>query len=420
MTTQLKTNDLLQSPIEMESQMACPRATLIKGILLIAGTSIGGGMLALPVLTSLAGFFPSLLIYLFCWLFMAATGLLLLEASLWMDHESNLVTMAERTLGVWGKIAAWALYLFLFYCLTVAYIVGCGNLLAEIFGITQLDWLGSLLFVVCVFPLIFIGAKVIGPLNAIFMVGLAVSYFAFVVLGFPHINFSLLNHSDWSYTLMALPIAFTAFAYQGIVPTLVTYMHRDVKKLKWAILIGSSMPLIVYAIWQGLILGIIPTYGTGGLAEALKKGENAVQPLKHFLNDPKVVIIGQVFAFCALITSFFGVSLGLTDFLSDGLKIKKTPLGKSILCALVLGPPMILAFTYPGIFLSALDFAGGFGCALLLGLLPVLMVWSGRYYRGFSSEQILPGGKASLVILILFVVLEVGIQLAIINKQLLK
>lgn len=417
MTTQTNSNELLQSPIAMENQMVCTRGTLIKGILLIAGTSIGGGMLALPVLTSMAGFFPSLLVYVFCWMFMAATGLLLLETSLWMDYESNLVTMAERTLGIWGKITAWALYLFLFYCLTVAYIVGCGNLLAEVFGISHLDWLGSLLFVFLVFPFIFIGTKVIGPLNAVFMAGLAISYLAFVVLGLPHVNLSLLNHFDWSYTLISFPIAFTAFAYQGIVPTLVTYMHRDVKKLKLAILIGSSLPLIVYAIWQGLILGIVPTFGEGGLAEALKKGENAVQPLKYFLNDPKIFIIGQIFAFCALITSFFGVSLGLTDFLSDGLKIKKTFLGKSILCFLVLVPPTIIAFTYPGIFLSSLDFAGGFGCALLLGLLPILMVWSGRYKRGLSTTQVLPGGKKILLLLILFVILEVGIQLAVISNN---
>lgn len=48
----------------------------IKGTLLIAGTTIGGGVLALPVVTGIAGYVPSLLIYLICWMFMATTGLL--------------------------------------------------------------------------------------------------------------------------------------------------------------------------------------------------------------------------------------------------------------------------------------------------------------------------------------------------------
>lgn len=393
------------------------KANLVKGILLITGTSIGGGMLALPVLTSLAGFMPAFVVYLLCWLFMASTGLLLLEVCFWMEHESNLITMAERTLGGWGKMAAWGLYLFLFYCLTVAYIVGCSNLLMEVFRLNIPAWLGTLLFVLLVTPLIFIGTKVIGPLNALFMVGLALSYFAFVILGIPYIDLSLLQYTDWSYTLLAFPIAFTAFAYQGIIPTLVAYMNRDIKRIKWAILIGSSIPLAVYGIWQGLILGIIPTFGAGGLAEALDKGDNAVQPLKTFLNDPKVFVLGQSFAFCALITSFFGVTLGLTDFLSDGLKIKKTALGKTVLCMLVLIPPMLIAFSYPGIFLMALDVAGGFGCALLLGLIPILMVWRGRYSLGLPKLNILPGGKTVLVFLTLFVLFELLIQFWMIAKK---
>nr|WP_237753546.1 aromatic amino acid transport family protein [Candidatus Protochlamydia amoebophila] len=50
------------------------KGSILNGSLLVAGTSIGGGMLALPVLTSLAGFFPLLLfIYYvgFSWLVQA-------------------------------------------------------------------------------------------------------------------------------------------------------------------------------------------------------------------------------------------------------------------------------------------------------------------------------------------------------------
>ena len=40
------------------------KGSVFGGSLLVAGTSIGGGMLALPVLTSLAGFIPSFIVYL--------------------------------------------------------------------------------------------------------------------------------------------------------------------------------------------------------------------------------------------------------------------------------------------------------------------------------------------------------------------
>jgi tyrosine-specific transport protein len=384
--------------------------SILGGILLVAGTSIGGGMLALPVLTSLGGFLPSLVIYFLCWLFMTCTGLLFLEVSLAMDKESNIISMAEKTLGFWGKVAAWGLYLFLFYCLTLAYIVGCGEFIAQFFQGALPKWFGPILFVLLFGPFVYAGPKVVGPLNIVLMVGLAVFYCIFVALGYQYIDNSHFLEHNWRLSLMALPICFAAFAYQGIVPTLVHYLNYDVKKIRLAIIVGSFVPLVTYIIWEWLILGIIPTHGPGGLEEALKAGENAVYPLKKFLHNPWIYLIGQNFAFLALVTSFFGVTLGLLDFLADGLKVKKTHGGKIFLCLIIFVPPLIFATLHPHVFLSALDYAGGFGCALLLGALPILMVWSKRYRLNLQSTYRLPGEKLLLITLLVFVSIELIIE----------
>src|SRR3990167_3888929 len=102
---------------------------ILGGIFLVAGTSVGAGMLALPVVTAAGGFFPALLLYVLCFGFMTSTGLLILEVCLEMPPDTNLVTMASTYLGRFGKVSAWVLYLFLFYCLTVAYLSGGGALL---------------------------------------------------------------------------------------------------------------------------------------------------------------------------------------------------------------------------------------------------------------------------------------------------
>ena len=384
----------------------------IHGILLVAGTSIGGGMLALPILTGQLGFIPSLFVYLACWLFMAATGLLFLEITLWMGGEANIVSMAERTLGRWGKSAAWGLYLFLFYCLTLAYIVGAGELIVDLLRgwIPLQPWQGQLLFLLLFAPPVSMGAWLIGRLNPFLMAGLALSYLVFVVMGIPHVSKELLAEVNWSKLWAALPITFTAFAYQGIIPTLVTYMNRQAAETRQAILIGSFLPFVAYAVWQWLILGIVPLEGTGGLKEAAQLGQNAIQPLRNILNATGVYAAGQSFAFFALLTSFFGVTLGLLDFLADGLKVKKTATGKAWLCLLIFIPPYVFALTHPHIFLKALEFAGGFGCALLLGLLPVLMVWSKRYKMGYRDHAV-GGGKLLLSFLILFVCIELICEL---------
>jgi len=382
------------------------KASTFGGILLVAGTTIGGGMLALPVLTSLAGFLPSLLLYFLCWLFMAGTGLLFLEISDWMHQESNIVSMAEKTLGIPGKVVAWCVYIFLFYSLTLAYVAGGGGLFVELFQGWLPVWAGSLVFVGLFAPFVYAGPWVVGRLNIFLMCGLALFYVLFVCLGAPYVDSKLLAYQNWNYLPAAFPIAFAAFAYQGIIPTLVTYMHQDYRRTRIAIVVGSFIPLVTYIIWQWLILGIVPAFGEGSLHEALKQGSNAVQPLKNVLDAPYIYAAGQFFAFFALVTSFFGVTLGLLDFLADGLQIPKDRWGCTLLCLAIFVPPLLIAHGYPHVFLIALEHAGGIGCAILLGLLPILMTWKGRYQLNLKAPYQLPGGRWTLGIMLFFVLIE--------------
>ena len=50
--------------------MASSKGSVFGGILLVAGSCIGSAMLGLPVLTGLAGFAPSVAMFVICWLFM--------------------------------------------------------------------------------------------------------------------------------------------------------------------------------------------------------------------------------------------------------------------------------------------------------------------------------------------------------------
>ena len=373
--------------------------SILKASLLVAGTTIGGGMLALPVMTGLGGFFPSLVIYVLCWAFMFGTGLLFLEVSQWVDKNANLVTMAEATLGLPGKIAAWALYLFLFYCLTLAYVVGCGELLASWIPALPQSY-GPWLFTALAAPLVFLGAKVVGKLNVWLMLGLGLSFFLFVVLGASYVRVELLSYMNWRGSLIALPICFTSFAYQGIIPTLIEYMHHDIRRARMSIFIGTLIPLGAYIVWQWLILGIIPS---GELVEAMNLGQNAVQPLSGVLNNPLVYSLGHAFAFFALVTSFFGVTLGLVDFLADGLAWEKTSKNKLLLCVGIFVPVLLIQSFNPHVFLTALELAGGIGCATLLGLMPILMVISGRYWQGRTAGYHLKGGAPTLSLMLVFV-----------------
>ncbi len=378
---------------------------LIGSILLVSGTTIGGGILALPILTSQGGFFPSIVIYLLTWAFMASTGLLLLEMCLWHGTETNIVTLAHKTLGKFGLIATWMIYLFFFVCLTVAYTVGTQSFINYFFRDTLNIWMTSLIFLAIFMPVIYLGARAVEGLNNVFMVGLIVSYLVFVLLGLPHVELSRLTQADMKYSLIAFPVIFVSFGYQGIVPSITFYLKKNVAAIRLTILIGSFIPFIVYIIWEGLILGMVPQ---DLLTSAMFKGQTAIEPFQELLGRQKITFIGQAFGFFAIATSLLGVTLGLRDFLADGLRIQKNKKGRAFLCSLIYIPPVIISMIYPDIFIKAVNLAGGIGSALLLGLLPIVMVWSKRYVlKSKDSEYRMMGGRLLLIVLGLFCLFEI-------------
>ncbi len=379
---------------------------VLGGTLLVAGTSIGAGMLALPVVTAEGGFFPAFFVYLLCWVFMTCTGLLLLELCLKLPPDANLITMAKTYLGRPGLIFAWALYLLLFYCLSVAYISGGGGLLQSWFGGSI--WLSQIAFVLLLGACVYIGTRMVDRLNLFLMAGLIITYLSFVIFGLPYVDTANLESSNWGGSFLALPVIFTSFAYQGIIPSLTAYLKRDARKIRLAIIAGTSIAFFIYLLWEFLILGIVPLES---LIEAKKLGQTAVAPLKNHVAASFLTSIGQAFAFFAIATSFLGVTLGLLDFLADGFHLPKKGLRKFFLALLTFVPPLLIALTYPNIFIFALVFAGGIGCALLLGLLPPLMTIVSRYlHQGHTGPNQLGGGKWVLALLILFVIFELVME----------
>lgn len=398
----------------MEQTLSFSKRKVLQGALLVGGTAIGAGMLALPIASAEAGFIPAIGVYSICWLFSLITGLLLLEVALKMPKDANLISMSRRFLGRVGQIVAWCLYLFLFYSLTIAYITGGGNMLGGLlFPQANRIW-GMVVFAALFGTIVTIGQRIMHQMNLILMFALIMSYIAFIGFGFDKVHVEYLKRMDFRYAFFALPVVFTTFSYQGVIPSLVSYLGHHRKMLRLSIIIGVTIPFIVYLIWDFLIKGIVPVEGPHGLLQARNEGLDAVTPLQFILPYAPLTKIGRLFAFFAVTTSFLGVTTGLIDFLADGFKCKKTGGKKILLACLVFIPPICIGALDPSIFFIALKYAGGIGCVLLLGMLPTMMVWIGRYVKRELSDQgaQVKGGRWLLFILIIFMIFEVGLTLS--------
>lgn len=345
----------------------------IGGILLVAGTSMGAGMLALPVVTSFGGFFPSVLVFFLCWALMLVTAFFFLEVNLSVRGEPNLVSMAGKTLGVWGKGISWFFYLLLLYSLLAAYISGCTPLFLSLFSffhITFPKWFCPFILPALFGGFVYLGTKGVDYVNRILMIGLALSYLLLISYCPSFIEVPRLFHVDFPAALISIPVVITSFGYHIIIPTLTTYMNHDVKRLRMTLLIGSSIPFVIYLLWQWALLGCVPLTN---LASAWEQGLPATAALIEVTSIPWIGAAAQFFSFFAIITSFLGVSLSLSDFLMDGLRIKKNWEGRFLAIGLTFIPPLIFIFSYQKSFYLALEYAGIF-VAILLGILPSLMI----------------------------------------------
>jgi tyrosine-specific transport protein len=399
-------------------QTAAPqKGSLLSAMFLVAGTCIGGGMLALPVSTGISGFVPSALVMALCWIAMTASALLLLEVNLWMKEGAHVITMAKTILGPIGGIVSWIVFLFISYASIVAYTAAGGSLVINgaesLLGIALSKPVGCSLFIVFFGVIIALGSHLVGRVNTILFVAMIVAYLALVGSAATEINLDLLKHRYWKSSFLAIPLLLTTFSFQTMLPSITPYLQRNAKELRWAIVGGTTLTFIVYLIWEAIALGIVPISGPNSLIKALEAGEPVTQYLREHAKSEWVSNTAEFFAFFALATSFLGMALGLIDFLSDGLKIKKEGIGKVWLGMMIIIPTFIFAAYFERIFIVALDTSGGFGDSILNGIMPVMMVWIGRYYLKFPDENRIPGGKPLLIIVGAFFVLSLSLEILI-------
>ena len=372
---------------------------LIGGVLLIVGTSIGGGMLALPVATSAAGMFNSISFLIACWLVMTVGAFLMLEVNLRLPAGSNIISMAKSTLGVPGQIVAWIAYLVLLYSLLAAYISGGSDVFNGLLHAAHInlpEWMTSVLFTFSFSLIIYSGIRAVDYVNRGLMFGKLGVYLLLVFIISPYIDLSKLSGGSVKTITGSLMILITSFGFASIVPSLRDYVQSDIPALRRVILIGSLIPLICYILWDAVIMGVVERDKLLMLASSEHATSGLTNALNMATHNEWITGFFGFFTSICMITAFLGVSLGLFDFLADGLNLKKSGIQGKWTLAFTFVPPLGIVLINPGIYLHALGYAG-ICCVILLLLLPAAMAWRGRS-RHENDVVFIPGGKPSLIL----------------------
>ncbi len=357
---------------------------LIQSFFLIVGTSIGAGILALPISTASCGFWGSVLALVITWVFMTFSANNMIKARLCFKEEVDLATMTTELLGKVPNIFTEFCYFALLMALVSLYItVGSAwvtELVGHYLGLKLSSPVSQIGFTFVIAGIIYSGLGNLANINQFITLAKLFCFVMIISLSLPLVQEAKLAE----YSLKAIPTTFslliTTFGFSIILPSLVGYLNNDRKKMTAALIVGSIVILLIYLAWELISFGVIGADGDGLIKISLSKdkGTEVINTLATTVNNPAFHKYGFGIMLTAVLTSFLGVGQCLFHYLKDTLPIKNHH--RKSLTAIVVGfvTPLIIINVYPSGISSILSFAGIF-VAAILGILPNAMMLSKTY-----------------------------------------
>ena len=366
---------------ETAPKISVPRQ--VGSIMIVIGTEVGAGMLALPIITAKLGFITGTLTMLAAWLIMTYTAILIADIALGMPRGTSFAMMARTLLGRAGAVTAWVSFLMLMYTISVAYISAAGSTFNHLIPAIPLTvW--SIVFVAVFALIVLTGTRAVDWLNRLLLTAklifLLLACFALLplvvgsnLLVFPH---------ELEVMIIAIPVMVTSFTSHIIVPTLTDYLHKDKRVVFRVLVIGSLIPLLLYCVYLVAILGVLPLTGKVSFMSSVFQHQSetsanigeVLTALSSRIQAGFVMFNVNAFTNIAVMTSYLGVGLSLYHFNIDSYRlgrfrrVPKCVLG--ILLTFLL--PLIVAITDKDLFVDALGYVG-VCIAVLLMIMPGLM-----------------------------------------------
>ncbi|WP_318357471.1 low affinity tryptophan permease TnaB [Enterobacter sp.] len=383
------------------------------GIMVIAGTVIGGGMFALPVDLAGAWFFWGAFILIIAWFSMLHSGLLLLEANLNYPVGSSFNTITKDLLGNKWNIFSGFTVAFVLYILTYAYISANGAIISETISMHSGEHVNPKIIGVCtalfVAAVLWFSSLAASRITSLF---LGIKILAFVIVFgsfFFQVDYTILrgtqgaseaSRSFFPYIFMAIPVCLASFGFHGNIPSLIICYGKRKDKLIKSIVFGSSLALLIYLFWLYCTMGNISREAFKGI---IASGGNVDALVNSFLgtNQSKMIeFCLLVFSNLAVASSFFGVTLGLFDFLADLFKFPNSHSGRFKTILLTFLPPTILYLFFPNGFIYGIGGAGL--CATIWAvIIPAILALKSR--QKFPDQMFTVwGGRVIPVIVITF------------------
>ena len=430
--------------------------------LLVSGTMIGAGMLAMPLTSAGIGFTFTVVLLVSLWVLLTYSALLFVEVYQTTESDSGIGTLSALYFGNAGRVISTTVMFVFLYALLAAYISGGGQILMKatqtsgLFGqegpfhdfieyvgvqlqsggvfVAALNAAGltddvtlfagvspemTLKIFIGIFTLFFgsfviISTKVVDGFNRLLFFVMLFSLVVVMFVMFPKASIHNLMAMPLNNALIvsAAPIFFTSYGFHGSIPSLVKYMEGDVRGLRIAIVSGSAITLVGYILWQLSTHGLLTQNEFLQILQQDATLNGLVTATLTITQSSMMANAVKIFSTLALITSFLGVGLGLLECIEDLLKRSfNINAGRFSLGLMTLIPPIVFALFYPQGFILALGYAGQM-FAFYAVVLPVSLVWKARRIHPNLPYKVW-GGKVTLMLVLVLGVIITSIPFAI-------
>ena len=329
---------------------------IINASLLISGTAIGAGLIALPIMAANLGVKISLA-FVIAMVFVAyQSSMMTLDLNDLNGKSDSIVEMSNKLSGRGAFLVTLLSFYMLSISLLTAYFAGITDSIVTFFSIKNSS-LAALLCGLGLYAILYLKSEAFSKLNSVLVVILLIVIMISLIkihtsqkVIFPQ---AVLSKSEF---FAFLPIIFTSFGVQNICPYIHHYLKKDRKKINLSFLIGIIIPAIVYIVWIYFVFENILSRDII-FFERLQNHQVSAGELVKFLcessNSALIDVVLKILSLFAMITSAIGIGLGLVKSINE-IAAPSPRLAGIIVCII---PVMIVLIT-PDTFISVLSFGG--------------------------------------------------------------
>lgn len=355
---------------------------IIGATLIVAGTTIGAGMLGLPMVAVKFGILKSIFFLCFMWMVMCYSALLQAKVLCNTPGAMSIASLAYAHLGTWARIVGGICLLILFYALLTAYLSGASSIISN-FEIVKIEP-HQIALIITAFMIALFSAKIklIDMTNRlIFIVKLGALIAVLITLSniVETKDINKLPKLDDAHVATAVLIFFISFGFHGSIPALVKYLNHHYPSIRKSLIIGSSIPLVLFIFWT--VLSLLAVYSSNDAiqAEFFQNTDNlnAFHRLLTFHGSKWHHIVLNLFMLGAILTSYLGVAIGLLEYIREYEIIKNKKYNQQFSAILTIGIPFVFVLTIGQTFIKALSL-GAAMLAFIAVIIPSLVALKTR------------------------------------------